>query len=265
MASLRILPPAGKYFKKLKEINKTYIWQGAVLGFLVIVAYFFQTFGLADKGTTPGKNAFLTAGYCIIVPFVYWIASNKRPDRYNISAAVLFLIGVTLISCKGGDFTGICLGDGLTLMGGVFFALHIVAVAIFSKDKDILLLTMLQFIFAGIISLIPALIYDSMPANLPSGAITTILYLTVFATCLCYVLQNAGQKYTHPSSASLILCFEAVFGVIFSVIFTEETVSLRMFTGFAVIFISIIISETKLEFLKKSSRVNHKNQKGMPQ
>jgi drug/metabolite transporter (DMT)-like permease len=57
------------------------------MGLLLFCAYTVQTFGLA--GTTPGKNAFLTASYCIIVPFLDWFVEKKRPDRYNISAAVL--------------------------------------------------------------------------------------------------------------------------------------------------------------------------------
>ena len=56
------------FFKKLRLINKTYLWQGAVLGVFLAAAYIFQTYGL--QGTTPGKNAFLTAVYCVLVPFV---------------------------------------------------------------------------------------------------------------------------------------------------------------------------------------------------
>ena len=59
------------------------------MGVFVITAYIFQTYGLADDATTPGKNAFLTAIYCIIVPFLFWAITKERPDIYNISAAVL--------------------------------------------------------------------------------------------------------------------------------------------------------------------------------
>lgn len=232
-------------YKKLKLIDKGYLIRGFILGFLVIIAYVFQTYGLKDEGTTPGKNAFLTAIYCIIVPFVYWAITKTKPDRYNISAALLCLLGVSLISTNGNDFQSVCMGDILTLLGGAFFAFHVVAVAIFSKNRDVLLLTMLQLIMAGIMALIPALTLEKLPTHIPAQASFSIIYLTVMATCLCYILQNAGQKYTSPSSAALILSLEAVFGVLFSVIFTEETLSLRLVSGFIIIFLAIIISEVK--------------------
>lgn len=235
-------------YKRLKLIDKGYLISGFILGFLVIIAYVFQTYGLKDEGTTPGKNAFLTAIYCIIVPFVYWAITKTKPDRYNISAALLCLLGVSLISANGSDFESVCKGDILTLLGGVFFAFHVVAVAVFSKNRDILLLTMLQLITAGIMALIPAISLEKLPSHIPPQATFSIIYLAVMATCVCYILQNAGQKYTSPSSAALILSLEAVFGVLFSVIFTEETLSLRLVSGFIIIFLAIIVSEVKPRF-----------------
>lgn len=232
-------------FKYLKVIDKSYILQGAVMGALVVSAYIAQTFGLSDPATTPGKNAFLTAVYCILVPFIFWGVSKVRPSLYNILAAVLCIFGITLVSMSGGDFNSICRGDALTLLGGLFYALHMVSVSIFSKNKNILVLTMLQFVFAGIIALVPALLFESLPGTLAPRDILSVLYLAVFATCICYILQNTGQKFTPPATASLILSLEAVFGVIFSVIFTSETVTPRLFAGFALIFLAIVISEVQ--------------------
>ena len=238
-------------FKSLKKVDIGYIWRGMILGVLVITAYIFQTYGLADVQTTPGKNAFLTAIYCILVPFIFWGITKNRPDRYNIIAAILCLFGITLVSSSGNDFKSICVGDALTLLGGIFFAFHMVCVSIFSKNRDVLLLTMLQFLFAGICAFVPAMFLEKLPSDIPSGTIFAVIYLALFATCLCYILQNVGQKYTEPSSAALILSLEAVFGVIFSIIFTNEILTFKLFTGFAIIFIAILISELKPKFPKK--------------
>lgn len=241
----------------LKEIDRGCIIRGLVLGFLVIFAYIFQTFGLADSATTPGKNAFLTAVYCVIVPFLAYLFKGPRPDFYNISAAVLCITGITIISAGGNDFKSVCTGDILTLLGGIFFSFHMVGVSFFSKKYNILLLTMLQFLFAGLIALIFALFSENVPGALPFKSIVAVLYLAIMATCLCYVLQNVGQKYTSPSSSALILSFEAVFGVLFSVIFTSEKLTVRLLIGFAIIFLSVIISELKPKlppFFKKMTR-----------
>lgn len=231
--------------KHLRVIDRGYLWRGFVMGALVIAAYIFQTYGLADEGTTPGKNAFLTAIYCIIVPFLAYPFTKIKPDKYNVVASFLCIFGITLISVTGGDFSTICRGDLLTLLGGIFFSLHMIAVSAFSQGRNILLLTMLQFLFAGLFVWFPALMLETFPSDMSLSGIGAILYLTIFATCLCYIFQNAGQKFTTPSTAALILSLEAVFGVIFSVIFTEEVVSLKMFIGFSLVFLAIIVSELK--------------------
>lgn len=239
-------------FRRLKCIDKSYLWRGLVLGALVVTAYILQTHGLAYEGTTPGKNAFLTSIYCVIVPFLACPFTKTRPDRYNITAAFMSILGITMISVTGNDFTSVCFGDVLTLLGGIFYSFHMVAVSVFSQNRNVLILTMLQFLFAGIIVWFPALATETIPAYFPPSGIAAILYLAVFATGVCYIFQNTGQKYTAPSTASLILSLEAVFGVLFSVIFTSETVSPKVFAGFALVFIAILISEIKPKLSKRN-------------
>ena len=70
---------------------------------------------------------------------------------------------------------------------------------------------------------------------------------------MALLLQNVGQKYTHPSAAAIILSLESVFGVLFSVIFYGEALTPKLIIGFVLIFIAIIVSETKLSFLRKKA------------
>ncbi len=238
--------------RSLKKLDTGYFIRGFVMGAFVIVAYILQTYGLAEPGTTPGKNAFLTAIYCILVPFIFWAVTKKRPDVYNIVSALMCLLGITLVSMSGGDFSSISRGDMLTLMGGLF-ACHMVAVSIFSKNHDVLLLTMLQFLFGGLISLCGSLIFDTFPRTVSYETVVSVMYLAVFATCICYILQNVGQKFTSPSSAALILSLEAVFGIMFSIIFTSETLTPRLLIGFIIIFIAILLSELKPKIFKKNN------------
>ena len=65
------------------------------------------------------------------------------------------------------------------------------------------------------------------------------------------MLQNIGQKYTNPSAAAIILSLESVFGVLFSVLFSYETLTPKLIFGFVLIFAAVLLSETKLSFIKK--------------
>ncbi len=240
------------FIKRLKKLNGAYIWRGALLGVLLFLAYMTQTFGISSPENTPGKNAFLTAVYCVIVPFMAWGFSKKRPDRYNVISAFMCIIGIGLVSLNT-DFT-VGAGDILTLIGGVFYALHIIAVSRFSNGRDPLALTVVQFASSGICALILSLATElqSLTAVTPNKElILAVAYLAVFCTAIALTLQNFGQKYTDPSTASIILSLESVFGVAFSVLLGVETLSLKMYFGFALIFFAVIISETKLAFIFK--------------
>ncbi len=235
------------FYKRLRKISATYMWQGAIIGTLLFLAYSTQTIGITD--TTPGKNAFLTAIYCVIVPFMFWAFTKKKPDGYNVLAAFLCITGIGLISLTH-SFT-IGFGDSLTLVGGVLYAAHLVAVAIFGSDKDAILITILQFFFAAIYSWIVTLTFEGAPAQISMQAMSSVVYLALFCTAGALLLQNIGQKNTNPSAAAIILSLESVFGVMFSLVFGYEILTPKLFCGFVLIFISVIVSETKLSFLKR--------------
>lgn len=233
--------------KKLTQLNRTCLWQGIVLGLLIFTAYCIQTIGLID--TTPGKNAFLTAAYCILVPFLYWITDKRRPDLYNFSAAFLCLAGIGLVSFDG-SFS-MRFGDAMTLISALFFAAHIVAGARFGGKSDPILLTILQFGTAAVCSWVLGFTTETFPKEIPLNAALGLLYLAVFATTIALLLQNIGLKYADPTSGAILLSLESVFGVLFSMLFYQERLTLRLGAGFLLIFIAVILSETKLSFLRK--------------
>lgn len=235
-----------------KGIDPSYWWRGGIMGLLLYAAYATQNWGL--MGTTPGKNAFFTAVYCIIVPFLYWMVDRLRPDRFNVLAAVLCIAGIGLVSWDGGF--ALSWGDGLTLVGGFFYACHIVATSKFAKGRDIFILTVIQFAATALCCWVGVLVSRGFPANgLPARAWLSLLYLAIAATTLALLFQNIGQKYTDPSSAAVLLSLEAPFGVFFSVVFADEKLTLSICLGFLLIFIAVVCSETKFGFLKKRTPV----------
>ncbi len=235
-------------WKKWARFTPDYLWRGAVIGAMLYMAYSVQTYGLTM--TTPSKNAFLTAVYCVLVPFLYWAFARVKPDRYNVLAAVLCVAGVGLVSLTG-DLS-INPGDGLTLVCAIFYAMHIVSVAKVSPGKDIYLLTVFQFAFAGLYAWIGGALTETFPAQALARpeVLLPLAYLAVMATTVALLFQNVGQVWSDPASASVILSLESVFGVLCSVLFAGDQVNGRMLAGFALIFVAVVCSETKFAFLR---------------
>lgn len=236
-------------WKKWREFTPDYLWRGAVIGGFLFLAYSIQTFGLSL--TTPSKNAFLTAVYCVIVPFLTWAVLRIRPDGYNIAAALLCITGVGLVSLNGE--LAVNAGDLLTLLCAVFYASHIVAVAKVSSGKDITLLTVFQFAFAALYAWICGVCTETFPAAALTdpALLLPMAYLCVMATTVALLFQNVGQFWSDPASASVILSLESVFGVASSVIFYGDEVTVQLLAGFALIFVAVVCSETKFSFLHR--------------
>lgn len=237
-------------WKELKQLDRQYLKKGAVLGTALFAAYTLQTFGL--EYTTPGKNAFLTATYCVLVPFMWWAFTKKRPDAYNLCAALVCIIGMALVSLDGDLSLG--LGDGLTICCGIFYALHIILTSRAVEGRSPVLLSMVQFAVAGLWCWVTAPTVSAFPTGVPASAWWSIAYLCFMCTGICFLLQTIGQKHATPQTASIILTLESVFGTLLSVIFYHEQLSLKTLTGFVLIFIAVLISETKLSFIRTKAR-----------
>ena len=238
------------FHRRLKTIRKRLLLHGAVVGTLLFAAYTVQTFGLRE--TTPGKNAFLTAVYCVLVPFVNWVIFRRRPTGWNWLAAVMCLAGIGLVSLEG-DLT-MNRGDALTLVGGVFYALHLVAVSRFGEEDDPVMLTMLQFGASAVWCWGLSFMTESMPNPFPTNAWLELAYLAVFATTAALLLQNVGQSVTPAAPAAILLSLESVFGVAFSVMLGAEGLTAQLVCGFTLIFLAVMASETQFSFLRKGRR-----------
>lgn len=232
-------------------LERSHVGYGLLFGLAMFLAYYAQTIGITD--TTPGKNAFLTGTYCVIVPFLAWAVFRRRPNRFNVIAALLCIVGIGLISLGEGDgLLSMRFGDAMTLVGALFYAVHIVLVSQFAPGRNVYVLTMWQFVGVAACSLVAGGLFEPMPTweALPSGSWIALAYLTVACTVLALLFQNIGQAHLPPASAALLLSLEAVFGVAFSVALGAETLTLRVVVGFALVFAAIVVSEVLPEKMR---------------
>lgn len=234
-------------FKHLRKVTKEDLKVGLIIGTILFLAFATQTIGL--QYTQASTQAFLTGTNVVMVPFLYWALTKKKPDIYAVSSAFLSLIGIALLTLQGGFNLNI--GDILTLACAFFFACHIVVVGYFAQKKDPIILTILQFGVASVFSIVLAVFNEPFPTSITFRGGFSLIYLGLFSTLIAFLLQTMAQKHTSSSHTAIILCTESVFGSLLSVLILKETFTLAMIIGSVLVFTGIIISETKLSFLKK--------------
>ena len=245
------------FIKKWKLFSRDYLKHGAFTGLFLFLAYATQTVGC--DYTTAGKNAFLTTVYVILVPLFSWPLYKKRPGWFVFVAAVMSLTGIGLLALGGNDLGGINRGDLLTLVCGLFYALHILWTEKCNKEGcSVILITLLQFFFASIFGWLTAPFADGPFPVAALGEVKVVgsmLYLGLLSSMVCFSLQNIGLKYVPSSLASLFLSFESVFGILFSTLFLHEAFTLRMFFGCLLIFMAVILAENGLRLFYRSKPV----------
>ncbi len=237
------------FFRYLRQISRQDLRAGLLIGVLLFSAFAIQTIAL--QYTTAGKQAFLTAVYVVMTPFLYWAVAKKAPDKYSLAGAFLAFFGIGFLTLQGGLSIGI--GDSLTLVAAFFFAAHIVAVGQFAPSGNVILLAIIQTGVAAAVFAVMALLFEPWPTAITSRAAFSIGYQVIFSTMAAILIQNIAQKYTTSTHAAIAMSFEAVFGVLLALVFLGEALTFRIIIGCILIFIAIITTETKLSFLQPTA------------
>lgn len=237
------------FHKRIKaHFNREYLGFGVLMGCVIWSAYAAQTLGLVD--TTPGKNAFLTGTYCILVPFIALILFKERVTKWHIASALLCLVGVGFVAL---DNFSIQMGDLMTLVGAVFFAVDMAVVGHIGRTRDVSVLTSWMFLFVGLFSLAATIAFEPrVPAEQWTPEIIgQLVFLAVVCTTIGLLLQNQALSHVPPATGSLLLSLESPSGVLFSVLMAGEVLTGKLIFGFVLIFLSIVLSETHFSFLRK--------------
>ncbi|MCC3864099.1 DMT family transporter [Terrisporobacter petrolearius] len=238
------------FYKKIKEnISKESLIAGALLGLFSFVGFTTQTLGLVY--TTVSKNAFITAVNVVIVPFIGFILYKRKLDKIGVISSFMALVGIAVLSLEA-DLS-INFGDFLTFICAIGFAFHIFFTGEFSKKYNSYVLTVTQFVVAFLLSLILQIVIGEINFNATPVGLMGALYLGIFSTAIGFLLQTMCQSKVDQTRTAIILSTEAVFGTIMSVLIFHEVLTSRMVVGCIIIFVSIIVAETKLSFIKKKS------------
>ncbi len=230
-----------------KKSVKENIKAGLVCGMLLFLASFIQQYGLAF--TTTAKASFITTLYVVLVPVISLISGIKQ-DKKIWFAVALSLMGLYLLSINGSFKIGI--GDSLVVLCAVIYSLQIMAVNHYSRKADSLKLTAIMFFVVACLSTVCMFIFEDPDMESVKKAMWSILYAGIFSNGIAFTCQVIAQKRVNPSSASLVMCLESVFGALSGCLLLGDRLSGREICGCVLMFAAILVSELKLPQIKIS-------------
>jgi drug/metabolite transporter (DMT)-like permease len=212
---------------------------GAILGAFYLTALVVQTIGL--QYTTPGKSGFITGLSVAMVPFLYWIVAKRSPGWTQILGAVVATVGLGVLSLQG-DLT-LAWGDALTLLGALFYALHIMTTGFFAPRVPPATLAVTQIAASAVIASVITPLVTEVTFDVPWQVWAAVVWTAVSGTIYAFFLQSWAQRRTTSTHAAVLLCLESVFSALFGIIFGMDTITWRLVTGASLILSGILVIE----------------------
>lgn len=230
------------FSKRKNPLTRRELLGGAACGAALAIATAFQQAGVATSG--PGKAAFITTMYVVLVPILSAVLFRRRTPLHLWCAVLIALVGLGLLTL-GADLS-LAIGDVLLLLCAVCFCGQILLVDLFLPGSDAVRLSMVQFASAAVLNTLLALLFEEISFAAIGEAILPLLYLGIMSSGCAYTLQNIGQRYCPPAPAAIIMSTESLFGVIGAALIVGEVMSPREYVGCAVVFCAVILSQLPL-------------------
>lgn len=225
--------------KMSAEEKKFLLRGGALCGTVLFFASNLQQLGI-DGGTEPGRAAFITALYILLVPiFSVFLGKKIRPLIWP--CVIVSVIALYLLCVKEGGRTQF--SDLYVLLCAVCYTVHILVIDRVSPKVDGVMLSMLQFLVAGVISAVPMLLFEEVTVENLIKAAPSIAYSGIMSSGVAYTLQILGQQKTEPTIATMIMSLESVFGVLTAMIILHQVPTVREGIGCILMFAAIIVAQ----------------------
>lgn len=222
-----------------KWTDRSLIKAGIICGIPLFIACNLQQLGIADD-TDPGKSAFLTAMYIVMVPIISMFR-GKKPTKWIPLCVLLAVAGLYCLSCVG--VTSIKSGDLLLLGCALAFAVQIIFIEIYAPTVDPLRLNAIQSLICAVLSAVIMAATEKPNVSSLLHCTIPLIHSGVFSMGVAYSLQIIGQKHLESTASSLIMSLESVFAVLFGWIILKQSLTQWEAIGCTLMFIAVILSQ----------------------
>ena len=214
---------------------------GLISGAIMFVATSLQQVSMLY--TTAGKAAFITCLYIVFVP-IGAVLLGKIIRRENWIGAFAALVGLYMLAVNEEFSLGV--GDVIVFFSSFFWTAQILFIDRFASRVDVIELSVAQLFVCFAFSTIAMLILETPSFGAVLDAWFPIFYGGVMSAGVAFTLQIYGQKYAEPSTAAILMSFEAIFGALSGWLILDEQMSSREFFGCALMLVGMIIAQVKL-------------------
>ena len=177
-----------------------------------------------------------------MVPIIIFLFKKKSLHWSVWPSVVLCLIGGYLLT-NFYDAT-VRLGDGLVILGALFWSTHIIFTGIIVIRYNLpLTIGAIQTLIVALFSFIIASIYEEFIFDNILKEIVSILYAGILSGGFAFVLQIFAQKNITPAPAAIIFSLEGVFATIAAWFLLDQILGINNLLGCFFILCGVMLSQ----------------------
>lgn len=250
-ATLIFAIPFGK--KAFRELRATKIHFWLPTAICMATAYITSNVGLSL--TTATSVGFLMSLPIVFTPFLSKLILKRKIHKAFLPVPIIAIAGLYFISLNGGGFH-FGIGEGLALCCSAAMAGALVWGEEGLHHLSATTISLAQLFITSIASTVCALCLEPMiaPNAVTPKAWWIILYLVIFCSCLCYILQNVALSHISSAVVALTQCSEPLFTAAASFFLLGERLSPIGFFGAALLILCIVYGnyiENKIQTSKQ--------------
>jgi drug/metabolite transporter (DMT)-like permease len=200
--------------------------------------------------TTATNGGFLTSLYVLFVPLIGLLLFRNWPHPIVWLGVPLALIGIYYLN--GGGLDRLNSGDGLVVIGAVFWAIQVIMLGFIMRTAgQPVLISCVSFLLVGAAGLILAFILETPSLAGILAGWQQIAYAGIFSTAIAFSLQAVGQQHVPAANAAIILSSESLFAALGGAIFMAERLTPIGYAGATLLFAAIVMVEAVPPMLKR--------------
>lgn len=216
------------------------IKHGLIAGFLLFLGYYFQTVGL--EYTSAAASGIITGAYVVILPLISFMYLRTRISRVDLMASVIAFGGLILMSLGSLNNLGTELGDILTLLCAVGYALQIAYVSKHSRNINSSTFTFYQIAAVTIFSTLSIPFTPGGMGTINLYVLFAIIFTAIFGSVFGYYVSTVALIYVEPTAAGIIFVGEPIFAALAAVIIAHEQLGVFVIIGGAVMILAMFFT-----------------------
>jgi drug/metabolite transporter (DMT)-like permease len=221
------------FSKARAALRQSEQWRGGfILGIIMLVGFVTQMIGLDD--ITPSVSAFLTSLYVVFTALITIVFAKSKPTKALLFGVLLTTFGAGFI--QGPPHLTWGIGEILTVICAVFFALHIIYTQKITQEIDPIGVTLTSFLVIALGSILLLFAFgggrtlEQWGLIFQDGVFLQVLCLGIGGSFFCLLLLNLYQRYLNPIQAAIIYALEPVWATIYGL-----SLGLDQWTGWILI------------------------------